>query len=180
MSGFKMVYKKEIGLTMGILLSIKCFIINPFEVSDKSNQVLAITILMIIWWTFEAIPMSIVALIPLLLFPLLNKKIAYHYADPIVFLFMGGFFIAIAIEKWNLHKRIALSIIRVTGTNGNSIILGFILATGTLSLWLSNTATTMMMFPIACASNFAMGTIIATSPNVALCWIYQRPGWLHH
>lgn len=67
MSGFKMVYKKEIGLTMGLLLSITCFILNPFEVSYKAHQVLAITILMIIWWTFEAIPMSIVTLIPLLL-----------------------------------------------------------------------------------------------------------------
>lgn len=211
MPGFKMVYKKEIGLTMGLLLSMACFILNPFEVPYKANQVLAITILMIIWWTFEAIPMSIVALIPLLLFPLLNiiplKEIAYHYADPIVFLFMGGFFIAIAIEKWNLHKRIALSIIGVTGTNGDSIILGFILATGTLSLWLSNTATTMMMFPIALsviqlikshnkdqksttnfslallfsiayASNFAVGTIIATPPNVAYVgYIKDRFGY---
>jgi sodium-dependent dicarboxylate transporter 2/3/5 len=109
---------------------------------------------------------------------------------------MGGFFLGIAIEKWYLHKRIALGIINITGTNGNRIILGFILATGFLSMWLSNTATTMMMFPIAMsvihvievneqsghnirnfsltlmlsiayASNFALGTIIGTPPNVA-------------
>ncbi len=211
MPAFYKTYKKEIGLTMGILLSMACFISNPFEVTYKANQVLAIAILMIIWWIFEAIPMSMVALLPLLLFPLLNiiplKEIAYHYADPIVFLFMGGFFIAIAIEKWNLHKRIALSIIGITGTNGNSIILGFIMATGALSLWLSNTATTMMMFPVALsviqlvkthnkdekstsnfslsllfsiayASNFAVGTIIATPPNVAYVgYIKDRFGY---
>lgn len=192
--------KKEIGLTIGILLSMSCFIFNPFSLPYPANQVFSITILMIIWWVFEAVPMAIVALIPILLFPLFNiaslKEVSKSYADPIVFLFMGGFFIALAIEKWNLHKRMALGIITVTGTNGNRIILGFIMATGILSLWLSNTATTMMMFPIALsviqmikihnknekntnnfslvlmlsiayASNFAVGTVIATPPNVA-------------
>lgn len=192
--------KKEIGLTIGLLFGVCCFIFNPFSLSYAANQVFSIAILMIIWWISEAMPMAIVALIPILLFPLLNiaplKDVSKSYADPIVFLFMGGFFIALAIEKWNLHKRMALGIITLTGTNGNRIILGFIMATGLLSLWLSNTATTMMMFPIALsviqmikthnkneknvnnfslvlmlsiayASNFAVGTIIATPPNVA-------------
>ena len=93
--------------------------------------------------------MPAVALLPLVLFPLFQiatvKEVSVSYGDSIIFLFMGGFFIGLAIEKWNLHKRIALGIIHLTGTDGNRIILGFILATGFLSLWLSNTATTMMM-----------------------------------
>ena len=71
------------------------------------------------------------------------------YAHPLIFLFMGGFLLGLAIEKWNLHKRIALSIIKLTGTNGNRIILGFILATGFISMWISNTATAAMMVPLA-------------------------------
>lgn len=194
------IHKKEISLFSGLFLSLSGFIINPFSLSYQANQVLSVAILMIIWWVFEAVPMAITALLPIILFPAFGivslKKVAENYADPIVFLFMGGFFIALAIEKWNLHKRIALGIIRLTGTNGNRIILGFIIATGFLSLWLSNTATTMMMYPlavsviqvvenhnknvkniknfslalmlsIAYASNFALGTVIATPPNVA-------------
>ncbi len=194
------IHRKEIGLIIGLVLSVLCFITNPFALSHHANQVLSVAVLMIIWWIFEAVPMAVTALIPIVLFSAFGvssiKKVAESYADPIVFLFMGGFFIAIAIEKWNLHKRIALGIIRVTGTNGNRIILGFIMATGLLSLWLSNTATTMMMYPlavsviqvvqnhnknekntqnfslalllsIAYASNFALGTVIATPPNVA-------------
>jgi solute carrier family 13 (sodium-dependent dicarboxylate transporter), member 2/3/5 len=122
---------------------------------------------------------------------------AAPYANPVIFLFMGGFMIGLAIEKWNLHRRIALNIIRITGTSGDRIVLGFILASGVLSMWLSNTATTMMMFPIAVsvihvmrennkgdgnianfsltimlaiayASNFGgIATIIGTPPNVA-------------
>lgn len=200
MHSFPKIHIKDIGLLIGVLAGIACFILNQFELSYKANQVLSIAIMMIIWWVFEAIHIAVTALVPLILFPALNimslKEAAAYYADPIVFLFMGGFFIALAIEKWNLHKRIALGIIRITGTNGNQIILGFIIATGMLSLWLSNTATTMMMFPIALsviemvkthnknekntnnfslalmlsiayASNFAVGTIIATPPNVA-------------
>lgn len=193
-------HRKEIGIITGLFLSTVSFIINPFALSLHASEVLSVAVLMIAWWIFEAVPMAVTALIPIVLLPTFGissiKNVAESYADPIVFLFMGGFFIAIAIEKWNLHKRIALGIIRITGTNGNRIILGFIMATGFLSLWLSNTATTMMMYPlavsviqvvkhhhknktntqnfslalllsIAYASNFAVGTIIATPPNIA-------------
>lgn len=108
---------------------------------------------MICLWVTEALPMPVVALLPLVLFPLLNiaplAATASSYANPVIFLFMGGFMLGLAIEKWNLHRRIALNIVRLTGTSGDKIILGFIIATGALSMWLSNTATTMMMFPIA-------------------------------
>jgi sodium-dependent dicarboxylate transporter 2/3/5 len=87
-------------------------------------------------------PMPAVALIPIVLFPLLGiatiAETASPYANEVIFLFMGGFLIGLAIEKWNLHKRIALSIVKITGTSGDRIILGFILATGFISMWLSN------------------------------------------
>jgi solute carrier family 13 (sodium-dependent dicarboxylate transporter), member 2/3/5 len=110
-------------------------------------------VLMVTWWVTEALPMPMVALVPLVLNPLLGLNTLEHtamsYGSPVIFLFMGGFMIGLAIEKWNLHKRIALNIVKLTGTSGDRIILGFIIATGFLSMWLSNTATTMMMFPIA-------------------------------
>ena len=194
------VYKKLLALITGLVVCVFFVLVNPFSLLLKANLVLSIAILMISWWVLDALPLAVVALLPIVLFPLLNissiKEVTKSYSDSIIFLFMGGFFIGIAIEKWNLHKRIALSIIRITGTNGNRIILGFIIATGFLSMWLSNTATTMMMFPIAAsvihvisshqsensnmknfslvlmlsiayASNFALGTIIGTPPNVA-------------
>lgn len=108
---------------------------------------------MITWWVAEALPMPVVALLPIILFPLLKiatlEETAAPYANPVIFLFMGGFMLGLAIEKWSLHRRIALNIVKLTGTSGDKIVLGFILATGLLSMWLSNTATTMMMFPIA-------------------------------
>lgn len=193
-------YLNEIKLLAGPLVGLLLFFINPFSLQEKAGIVLSIGITMILWWVLEVLPLAVVALVPIIFFPLFGiapvKEVTKSYADPTIFLFMGGFFIALAIEKWNLHKRIALGIIHVTGTNGNKIILGFILATGFLSLWLSNTATTMMMFPIALsviqvieeqreaggnmrnfslvlmlsiayASNFALGTVIGTPPNVA-------------
>jgi len=163
---------------------------------------------MVIWWVAEVLPMPVVALIPLVLLPLLKistiEEVAKSYSNPVIFLFMGGFMIGLAIEKWNLHKRIALNIVKRTGTSGNKIILGFIIATAFLSMWLSNTATTMMMFPIALsviavmkenekpgkglmnfslvlmlviayASNIGgMATVIGTPPNVAFVAYIER------
>ncbi|MEI2749065.1 MAG: DASS family sodium-coupled anion symporter [Ferruginibacter sp.] len=193
-------YKKELALLTGIILFLLLFFVNPLALAYKAKLVLAIAALMISWWVLDAMPLPVVALVPIIVFPLLNissmKEVTKSYSDSVVFLFMGGFFLGIAIEKWQLHKRIALGIINITGTNGNRIILGFIIATGFLSMWLSNTATTMMMYPIAMsvihvigqnnnpgnnmknfslvlmlsiayASNFALGTIIGTPPNVA-------------
>jgi len=200
-------YKKEAALITGILLCMFFFFANPLVLFFKAKLVLSIAVLMISWWVLDALPLPVVALVPIVLFPLFNisslKDVTKSYADNIIFLFMGGFFIGIAIEKWNLHRRIALGIINITGTNGNRIILGFIIATGFLSMWLSNTATTMMMFPIAMsviqviathnndnlsvknfslalmlciayASNFALGTIIGTPPNVAYASYIQE------
>ncbi len=189
------------ALALGVALFLFMLLVNPFQVESKAVKVLAVASLMITWWVTEALPMPAVALLPLVLFPLMSiapiKEVATSYGDSVLFLFMGGFMIGLAIEKWNLHKRIALSIVNITGTSGNRIVLGFILATGFISMWLSNTATTMMMYPIAAsvihvvnenhkgnanlnnfaltimlaiayASNFGgIATIIGTPPNVA-------------
>ena len=189
------------ALLSGPLLFAFTLLLNPFGLDENANKVMACALLMISWWISEALPMPAVALIPLVLFPLMGiakiSEAAAPYANEVVFLFMGGFMIGLGIEKWNLHRRIALSIVQFTGTNGNQIILGFILATGFISMWLSNTATTMMMLPIAAsvisvvesknqhnpqmrffavsmmlaiayAANFGgIATIIGTPPNVA-------------
>ncbi|MBL0271810.1 MAG: DASS family sodium-coupled anion symporter [Chitinophagaceae bacterium] len=199
---------KFISLFAGIAVSLLLYFVNPFSVSPGAAKVLAIAGLMISWWVTEALPMPVVALLPLILFPLLGisslEATATPYANPIIFLFMGGFMLGLAIEKWNLHKRIALNIVRITGTSGDRIVLGFILATGLLSMWLSNTATTMMMFPIALSvihvmkenhkgegniANFSLtimlviayasniggiATIIGTPPNVAYVGYIQK------
>ena len=144
---------KFISLFAGIAVALLLYFVNPFGVDASAAKVLAIAGLMITWWVTEALPMPVVALLPLILLPLMNgaklDETAAAYANPVIFLFLGGFMLGLAIEKWNLHKRIALNIVRITGTSGDQIVLGFILATGLLSMWLSNTATTMMMFPIA-------------------------------
>jgi sodium-dependent dicarboxylate transporter 2/3/5 len=155
---------KFISIAVAAILALFVYWVNPFSISeckklndlgisDHGLRALAVAVLMITLWITEALPMPVVALLPLIFFPLLRisslKEAAAPYAEDVIFLFMGGFMLALAIEKWKLHKRIALSIVRFTGTSGDRIILGFILATGLLSMWLSNSATTMMMFPIA-------------------------------
>lgn len=122
-------------------------------ISPGAHKVLGVAAWMIVWWITEAAPIPITALLPLILFPFLGvmkmSEAAAPYANPIIFLFMGGFMIALGLEKHRLHERIALNLIRITGTSGNGIILGFMIATGFISMWISNTATAMMMLPIA-------------------------------
>lgn len=198
----------RLSLFAGIALSLAAYFINPFGLDAAANKAVAVAILMVTWWISEALPMPAVALLPLVLLPLLNinsmEETTKAYSNPVIFLFMGGFMIGLAIEKWNLHKRIALTIVKQTGTSGNRIILGFIIATSFLSMWLSNTATTMMMFPIALSviavmreheqtgtslANFSMvlmlviayasniggmATIIGTPPNVAFVAFIEK------
>jgi sodium-dependent dicarboxylate transporter 2/3/5 len=150
-------HKATIFLFLGVFISFLIIIVPFFNLPSETVKILAVAFLMLFWWITQALPMPIVALLPLFLFPLLGisslEKTAFPYASPIVFLFLGGFLLGIAIEKWKLHRRIALFIILKTGTRGDHIILGFILSTGLISMWLSNTATTMMMFPIALSVN---------------------------
>jgi solute carrier family 13 (sodium-dependent dicarboxylate transporter), member 2/3/5 len=125
----------------------------PEGVSPEAWKVFGVALWMAFWWLTEALPVSVTALMPLILFPILGlfdfKTSAAPYAHPLIFLFMGGFIIARAIEAWDLHRRIALMIVRAFGTRPDYLIAGFMLATAMLSMWVSNTATTVMMLPIA-------------------------------
>ncbi len=122
-------------------------------ISPEADKILGVAMWMILWWITEVVSISVTALIPLTFFPILGimpiKEVSTYYGHPIVFLFFGGFIMALALEKVNLHKRIALNIINVTGTHPDRVILGFLISTALLSMWISNTATTVVMLPIA-------------------------------
>ncbi len=128
---------------------------SPAGLSAEGCAVLAATVWIAIWWMTEAVPIPVTSLLPILLLPITgaldNKTVTSAYGNDIVYLFLGGFFIATAMEKWDLHRRIALSIIAVVGTGTQRILLGFMLATAFLSMWVSNTAAVMMMVPMALA-----------------------------
>ena len=145
---------KVIGLLAGPLLSLLVyFLLGSTSISLKGVVVLALGAWMVTWWVTEAVPIPVTALLPMVLFPLLSvstiREASQPYGDPVIFLFMGGFILALGLEKYNLHERVALNLIRLTGTSGNGIILGFMLATAIISMWISNTATAVMMLPIA-------------------------------
>ncbi len=145
---------KKTGIFLGpALFALLLALPHPEALAPEAWRVLAMAALMITWWVSEAVPIPVTSLLPIICLPILGvsniKEAAAPYANPVVFLFMGGFMIALAMEKWLLHRRIALNIIRLTGTNANGILLGFMLATAFLSMWISNTATAVMMLPIA-------------------------------
>nr|WP_298997545.1 DASS family sodium-coupled anion symporter [uncultured Allomuricauda sp.] len=141
------------GLILGPIAFLILANLPIVLVSEKGDTVIAVAVWMLIWWITEAVSISVTALLPLLLFPLLKilpiGEVGANYGSPIVFLFFGGFVMALALEKVNLHRRIALNIIRLTGTTPNRVILGFMIATASLSMWISNTASTVVMLPIA-------------------------------
>jgi sodium-dependent dicarboxylate transporter 2/3/5 len=148
--------KKYLGLAIGPVLFFVVLFIKPFDgLSDAAHATLATSLWVAIWWIGELIPIAATSLLPIVLLPLsgaapINQTTA-AYGDKMLFLFIGGFIIAIAMEKWNLHKRIALNIIKTVGSSPSRILLGFMLATGLLSMWISNTATTLMMVTIGSA-----------------------------
>ncbi len=124
-----------------------------FPLTDSQIKMLALAVWMLTWWLAEVVSLSVTALLPLILIPLLGilsqDDVAQHYAHPLVFLFFGGFLLALGIEKWNLHRRISLWILLRTGTGPKQILLGFLITAALLSMWISNTATAVMLFPIA-------------------------------
>nr|WP_226987291.1 SLC13 family permease [Candidatus Nitrososphaera evergladensis] len=147
----------KLGLVSGPLLFIILAAFFPFpdEVTFEQRVVLGATAWMVAWWISEALPIYVTALLPIVLFPLFGVTdlgdTAARYADRIIFLFLGGFIIAKAVEKTGLHTRFALNILRIFGTNPKYVVAAFVIVTGFLSAWLSNTATAMLMVPIAAA-----------------------------
>jgi sodium-dependent dicarboxylate transporter 2/3/5 len=199
--------KRWVGLLLGPILALVILIFfNLDPTNPLVTRTAAIAVLMAVWWITEAIPIAATALLPVVCFPIFGimsgKEVAPIYFNDIIFLFIGGFIIALAMQKWQLHRRIALKIIMLIGTGPKKIFLGFMVATAFLSMWISNTATTMMMVPIALAvisrmdsdsdatkiSRFSIGlligiayaasiggiaTLIGTPPNLAFIKIIK-------
>jgi sodium-dependent dicarboxylate transporter 2/3/5 len=145
--------RKFIGLVTGVVLFFVVYLFTDLDPERPLvSPALAVALLMASWWITEAIPLAVTALLPLVLFPVLGivpgRLIATSYMNHIIFVYVGGFMVALAMEKWKLHKRIALKIMTWVGLGPGRIVLGFMLATAFLSMWISNTASTMMMLPI--------------------------------
>jgi len=146
---------QRIGLFLGPFLFIVFLLLEFTPGNPGTSRMAAVAALMSIWWITDALPLAATALLPLVLFPLLGilpgKETAPIYINSTIFLFIGGFMIALTMEKWKLHKRIALFIIRTIGGSPDRIVLGFMIAAAFLSMWISNTATAIMMVPIGLA-----------------------------
>lgn len=207
----KLEHKKSTTQKIGLILGpVLFFFVLLFFNFDPENPMLtrmaAVAVLMAAWWITDAIPLFATALLPMLLYPLLgilkSNDTAPIYFNSTIFLFLGGFMIALTMEKWNLHKRIALFIIRLIGGGPNKIVLGFMIASSFLSMWISNTATAIMMVPIGLAivlkmeENFdiaetrkfttclmlgiaygcslgGIATLVGTPPNLSFARIFQ-------
>ena len=203
---------KNLGARIGLILGPALFLIVLlfFDLSPDNPKVTAmaaVAILMAVWWITEAIPLAATSLLPLVLFPLLGidstKSTAPIYVNYIIFLYLGGFLIALAMERWGLHKRIALTIIRLVGGGPSRLVLSFMISTAFLSMWISNTATTIMMLAIGLAiikaeeaafgakktknlslslligiaysaSVGGIATLVGTPPNLSLTRIFEQ------
>ena len=203
-------WRRVFGFLSGpAIFAVMLWIGPPGELSVEAWRVAALTLLMATWWVSEALPLPVTAMLPMVMLPMLGvssvESAAAPYANPLVFLFLGGFLLALAIQRWNLHRRIAITILSVSGRRPDLLIGGFMAATAGLSMWVSNTATAAMMLPIglsvialledqggkierdfilglligiAFAANIGgMGTLIGTPPNALLAgFLSERQG----
>ncbi|MCG6948545.1 MAG: SLC13 family permease [Acidobacteria bacterium] len=183
-----------VGRVVGPLVFLILMLTSGGDLSSDGKRVVAVVLWMAVWWMTEAAPLAVTAMLPLVLFPLLGvrgvRDVAPNYSDQMVFLFLGGFILALAVESSGLHRRFALAILDTVGASPRRLVWGFLLATALLSMWLSNTATTLMMLPIAAgvasrldsekapirlmlavaygASIGGIGTLVGTPPNLVL------------
>ncbi|ELY39634.1 SLC13 family permease [Natronorubrum tibetense] len=160
--------RQKIGFGLGPVLFALIFLSpTPEGLTPEGQAVAAVTAWVAVWWMSEAIPIPATSLLPIVLFPLTGALPAAEttpsYANPLIFLFMGGFFLAMAMQRWGLHRRIALRTIKAVGTEPSRLILGFMLATAFLSMWVSNSATVMMMVPIALAVIYQTADLVDDS-----------------
>lgn len=144
---------KVIFNLLGPVLFGLSMIYSPFEFMDaRTHQVVALVAWMLVWWITEFVPLPVTSLLPLIILPTFSimemKSVAIPYSSSVIFLFLGGFIIALALEKWTIHRRIALYILKLMGSRADYIVLGFVIASAFLSMWISNTATAVMMLPI--------------------------------
>ncbi len=145
---------QSVGLYLGAALAAIMLLLGPPEsLSDAAWRCAAVGVLMAVWWATEAIPLAATALIPILLFPLLGVRsiedTVVPYSNKVIYLFLGGFVVAFAMQRWNLHRRIALTVLDRVGSDGASLVAGFMLVSAMISMWVMNTSTTMMLLPIA-------------------------------
>ncbi|NKE34881.1 SLC13/DASS family transporter [Natronococcus sp. JC468] len=157
--------RQKFGFVLGPVLFAAIFLSpTPEGLTPEGQAVAAVTAWVAVWWMSEAIPIPATSLLPIVLFPLTGAlpvaDTTPSYASPLIFLFMGGFFLAMAMQRWGLHRRIALRTIKAVGTEPSRLILGFMLATAFLSMWVSNSATVMMMVPIALAVIYQTADLI--------------------
>lgn len=145
--------RARVALWLGLVLGgVVLTVPAPADLPPAAQRLAAVTLLVACWWIGEALPIAATSLVPLVLLPLLAIQpapaVAAQYGDPVVFLFLGAFLIALAMERWGLHRRIALLLVRALGTSPSRLILGFLVATAALSMWMNNTAATLMMLPV--------------------------------
>ncbi len=169
--------RRMVGLVGGVVLALLVYLVMPGDLEVWPRLTAATAVLMAIWWMTEAIPIPATALLPLIIFPLLVPSgdfgsaeeavggvsvddVGASYGNNIIFLFMGGFMLALAMQRWNLHRRIALLTLRAMGSKPANLIAGFMIATGFLSMWVSNTATAVMMLPIGVSVLMLVNKII--------------------